>query len=201
MKSDIPLICRRLSQAGLIAGSEGNVSEKRGGQIIITPSQMNKSEIQTCDLLIINQKGESSAKFYRQASSEKFMHLSIYKAQQKARAIIHAHPPFAVALSLARPDWKFLPPALPEILVMLGEVPLVPYIRPGTKQLGKTLQSFVKKSKALILSHHGAVVWAENISKAFLLMEQLESCCKILALAESMGGAKKLSQSEIKKLL
>ena len=198
MPSQIPLICNNLYQKNLIAGNDGNVSEKKSGRIFITPSGIAKSEIKTSDLCILDGRGRT---IKGRASSEKYMHLSIYKYQSQAQAVIHAHPPSAIALSLARPKWKRLPFALPEIIVSLGEVPFVPYILPGTKELGVALKPFVKKSKALILSHHGAVVWGESLEEAFLIMEQLEHSCKILCLSESLGRTKKLSQKEIQKLL
>ena len=198
MKSQIPLIGKKLYNKNLIAGSEGNISEKKGKQILITPSQVNKSEIKTKDLCIIDMQGN---KLKGQASSEKHLHLAIYKTQKKAQAVIHAHPPSAIALSLARPRWKSLPQALPEMILTLGEVPIVPYARPGTKKLGFVLKKYVKKSHVLILAHHGAVVWADSLEKALLMMEQLEQCCKILTLAEAMGSAKTLPKKEIRELL
>ncbi|MCY4321184.1 MAG: class II aldolase/adducin family protein [Bdellovibrionaceae bacterium] len=198
MKSKIPLICKKLYEKKLIVGCDGNVSEKKGDKIIITPSNVNKSEIRSQDLCLINQKGEN---LKGQASSEKHMHLAIYKYQKKAQAIVHAHPPSAIALSLVKTQWKFLPQALPEMIIALGPVPFASYIQPGTKKLGNSLKHLVQKSKAVILSHHGAVVWAENLEKAFLIMEQLEHSCKILCLSEAMGTTKTLSQKEIKKLL
>ena len=198
MTSQIPFVCKRLYEKNLIAGSEGNVSEKIKNQIFITPSGMNKSEVKEEDLCVMDLHGEA---LRGRPSTEKYMHLSIYKYQSKAQAIVHAHPPSAIALSLARPKWKSLPPALPEMLITLGEVPFVPYARPGTKELGEVLKPFVRKSKALILSHHGAVVWEENLEKAYLIMEQLEHSCKILCASESMGQTAQLSKKEIEKLL
>ena len=198
MKSKIPLTCKKLYEKNLIAGCDGNISEKIGNQIIITPSQVNKAEIKSKDLCLINNKGQN---LKGKASSEKYMHLAIYKYQKKAQAIVHAHPPSAIALSLARPHWKFLPQALPEIALALGQVPFTPYVQPGTKQMGESLKSFVKTSQALILSHHGAVVWGESLEEAFLIMEQLEHSCKILCLSEAMGRTKTLSKKEIEKLL
>ena len=198
MKSQIPLICKKLYESKLIAGSDGNISEKKGNNIIITPSGVNKSEIKSKDLCLINNKGVG---LKGRASSEKHMHLTIYKYQKKALAVVHAHPPSAIALSLARPHWKLLPQALPEIVIALGQVPFVPYVQPGTKQMGEGLKNFVKKSKALILSHHGAVVWGESLEEAYSIMEQLEHSCKILCLSESIGKTKILSKKEINKLL
>ncbi len=197
MLNKISLVCQRLYEKNLIAGSDGNISEKRGEQIFITPSGANKSEIKEENLCIIDPKGKA---LKGQASTEKYMHLSIYKYQPKAQAIVHAHPPSAIALSLARSDWKTLPPALPEIIIALGEVPFVPYVSPGTQKLGESLKPFVQKSKALILAHHGAVVWGKNLEAACLLMEQLEHSCKILCLSEAIGKTALLPEKEIQKL-
>ena len=198
MKSQIPSICKKLYEKNLIAGFDGNVSEKKGKQIIITPSNVNKSKIKSKDLCLINMAGQN---LKGKASSEKYMHLAIYKYQKKAQAIVHAHPPSAIALSLVKTQWKFLPQALPEIVIALGQVPFVPYTQPGTKQMGESLKSFVKMNQALILSHHGAVTWGGNLEEAFLIMEQLEHSCKILCLSEAMGQTKTLSKTEIKELL
>lgn len=198
MISQIPSICKKLYEKNLIAGSDGNVSEKIKDQIFITPSAVDKSEIKPEDLCIIDYQGQA---LKGQPSSEKYMHLAIYKYQTKAKAIIHAHPPSAIALSLARPQWKNLPPALPEIIINLGEVPFVPYVTPGIKELGESLKDFIQNSKALILSHHGAVTWGENLKEAYLAMEQLEHSCKILCVSESMGTTAVLEKAEVKKLL
>ena len=195
--SQIPLFCRKLYDRGFIAGSDGNVSEKTKKGIVITPSGVDKSEIEEKDLCRMNFRGEV---LKGSPSTEKFMHLSIYQQQEKAQAVIHAHPPAAIALSLARPDWENLPLALPEIVIALGKVPFVPYSRPGTEELAEVLKPFVIQSKALILAHHGAVVWGENLKETYMLMEQLEHSCRILCLSESMGKTTCLSEQEIQKL-
>ena len=197
MKSKIPFICKKLSEKNLIAGSEGNVSEKKSDRILISPSQKNKAEIKSSELSWIDLQGRV---LKGRPSSERNLHTAVYQAQKKAQVLIHAHPPSTIALSVARPDWNFLPPVLPEMIVMLGEVPLIPYVQPGTKKLGEAVKAFVKKYHTIILSHHGAIVWAEDLETAFLRMEQLEQCCKVLCLAESMGGAFRLKPQEIRKL-
>ena len=258
-QNQIPFICKKLYEKNLIAGLEGNISERKGYHVLITVPQASKSDIQEKDLCWIDLNGSPIEKHYRQnrlyskkssfnqkitnsqsktfqkkdnqkkqlenqydeiqssekranqyldnqkekiqkPSSELEMHLAIYKAQEKAQAIIHAHPPSAIALSLARPHWSFLPPALPEMIVLMGQVPIVPYTRPGAKELRENLKSFVKKHQFLILSNHGAVVWAESLSKTFYLMEQLEQCCKVFIPAESLRGVKQLPKEEIEKL-
>lgn len=198
MKSQIPSLCRRLYDKGLIAGSDGNISEKVGGQILITAGGGDKSNIEEKDLCVMDLEGRVVK---GRPSSEKYMHLAVYRYQNKACAVVHAHPPSAIALSLARPQWLALPPALPEIVMGLGEVPFVPYVRPGTKKLAESLKPFVQKSKALILSHHGALVWGKSLEEVRLIMEQLELSCQILCAAEAMGGTALLDDNEVQELL
>lgn len=198
MDSQIPLICQKLYEKNLLAGTDGNVSEKKADRICITASGLNKSKMKQEDLCWMNLEGQA---IKGSPSTEKYMHLAIYESQERAKAVVHAHPPSVIALSLARPKWKSLPLALPEIVIALGEVPFVPYTIPGSKQLGESLKPFVKKSKALILSHHGAVVWGTNLEEAFDIMEQLEHSCKILCLSEAMGKTKALSDQDVKELL
>ena len=198
MKSQIPLIGKKLCDKNLIAGPDGNISERIGDQICITASGVNKSKITKEDLCWMDLRGQA---LKGRPSTEKYMHLAIYESQNQARAVIHAHPPSVIALSLARPTWSSLPPALPEIVIALGEVPFIPYTIPGSKELGESLKPFVKKSRALILSHHGAVVWGRNLEEAYDIMEQLEHSCKILCLSESMGRTNQLPPEEIQALL
>ena len=133
-------------------------------------------------------------------SSEKAMHLKIYKKQKKAQAVIHAHPPYAVSLSLSRPQWKTLPLLLPETIIDLGPVPFVPYVLPGTEEMANALSPFLKESSALILSHHGAVTWGENLELAYLRMERLEHSAQIIYLSEVLGGGKPLKKKDLKQL-
>lgn len=198
MKSQIPLICQNLYKRNLIVGADGNVSEKIADQICITASGVNKSKITEKDLCWMDLQGQA---LKGSPSTEKYMHLAVYESQTQAKAVIHAHPPSVIALSLARPAWTSLPPALPEIVISLGEVPIAPYTIPGSKELGESLKPFVKKSKALILSHHGAVVWGGSLEEAFDVMEQLEHSCRILCLSEAMGETNLLSDEEIQTLL
>ena len=59
MLSQIPFICKKLYEKNLIAGLEGNVSQKRGDQILITASKSSKSDIQEKDLRLIDLSGKS----------------------------------------------------------------------------------------------------------------------------------------------
>jgi len=46
---------------------------------------------------------------------------------------------------------------LPEVIVGLGQIPLVQYATPGTPELSAALEPFVPHYDALLLANHGAV--------------------------------------------
>ena len=50
------------------------------------------------------------------------------------KAMVHAHPPHAVALTIAGVDMQL--PMIPEIIVTIGGIPTTPFATPGTHELG-----------------------------------------------------------------
>jgi L-fuculose-phosphate aldolase len=126
------------------------------------------------------------------------MHLQIYKSCAKAKAVVHAHPPTAIAWSIARPELEKLPAdCLSEVILATGDIPFVPYARPGTEQMGQVLTSFLPRYRALILRSHGAVAWGEDLEEAYRGMERIEHSAHILFMAEKLGGLNKLPDEEI----
>ena len=197
---DIIEICRKLYKKNFLAGIDGNVSvyNKESNTVVITPSGVPKNSLKERDLCSMNLEGKP---LQGNPSSEKNMHLTVYREQKEARAVVHAHPPFAVSLSLSRPQWQTLPFVLSETVIALGEVPFVPYACPGTEEMAQSLCPFLQSSRALILSRHGAVTWGEDLQSAYLAMECLEHSAQIIYLAETLGGSQLLNEKDIKQLL
>lgn len=199
MRTEIVQTCQRLYARNMLAASDGNVSFRiRDELILFTPSGRQKGFIEESDLAVMNLSGSTLS---GQPSGEQAMHLFIYRQCPKARAVIHAHPPHAIAFTLARPDLTELPcEAFSEVILGCGSLPIVPYARPTTVAMGEVLGSYLPSHRALILSRHGAVCWGETLEEALNGMERLEHAAYILWLAESLGGAKPLPAAEIEVL-
>lgn len=197
--STILEIGKHLHQRGLMVAGDGNISYRQAnGEILITPSGINKSRLNRSDMAVIDLQDR---RLEGKPSSERTMHLEIYKAVPEARAVVHAHPPHAIALSLSRPGWPFLPiEALPEIIIAAGAIPIVPYARPGTLAMGLSLLPYLPQHRLMILSRHGAVCWGESLEEAADGIERLEQICTILKLSEELGGTTPLPAQEIEAL-
>ncbi len=191
--------CRRLHAGGLLAASDGNLSVRLpNGLIAMTPSGVPKARVQLADLAHLQLDGTILS---GRPSSELAMHLAIYRAVPQARAIVHAHPPTAIAWSLARPELKELPSdGLPEVILAAGRIPIVPMALPGTEGMGDNLLPFLPEHRLLILARHGGLCWGEHLDEAVGGMERLEQVATILWKAETLGGAKPLSTDELQEL-
>jgi len=189
-------VCRRLYGRNMLAAADGNVSVRLSDdRILITPSGVAKAFASSEQMAVINLEGRILS---GHPSAERLMHLEIYRASPLARAVVHAHPPHAVAWSLARPDLAELPSEhLSEVILGAGRIPFVPYARPTTEAMGSELRPFLPECRAMILRRHGAVTWGESLDEAINGMERIEHAAQMLWLAETLGGSVPLPAEEV----
>jgi L-fuculose-phosphate aldolase len=193
-RAQILTVCRRLYERGLIAGADGNVSVRLpGDRLLVTPSGLSKRELQADDLVVITMSGEHVAG-QRSASSEIRMHLRIYERRPDVRAVVHAHPPVATGFAVAGED--FMAPVLPEIILQMGGVPLVPYCTPGTDSLAQAFDSFLPHHDAFLMANHGATTVGATLTAAHQRMESLEHAARIILSARQLGRVTTLTAEQ-----
>ena len=191
--------CHRLYQRNMLAAGDGNVSFRLSDErILFTPSGRPKAFLEPDQITVMTLDGEVVE---GTPSGERRMHLEILRTCQEARCVVHAHPPHAVAWSLARPELKELPSEhLSEVILGAGRIPFVPYARPTTAAMGEVLRPFLPECRAMILARHGAVCWGETLEEVINGMERIEHSAQILWLAEAIGGSKPLPAVEVQVL-
>ncbi|HET7470549.1 MAG TPA: class II aldolase/adducin family protein [Gemmatimonadales bacterium] len=192
---DIVLCCRRLWQAGLLAGQDGNITVRfQADRLLVTPRGLLKADLAPEDLVEVDLEGRHLAGS-RKASTELDLHLRIYRAREECGAVVHAHPPTATAFSVAG---EGIPAdVLPEIAVLMGEVPVVPYATTGTPALGEGLEPFLAAHDTVLLANHGAVAWGDTLASARIRMESLEHAARILLAARSLGRVIRLTPDQM----
>lgn len=179
--ADIVRACRRLDARGLIAGQDGNVSVRVApDRLLVTPAGRIKAEVGVDTLVEVDLQGAVQGVGGR-PSSELGMHLAIYAARPDVGAVVHAHPPTATGFGVAGQD--FLTPVLPEINLLVGPVPLVPYATPGTPALAAALAPWLDGHDAFLLANHGATTVGPTLELALQRMESLEHGARILLAA------------------
>jgi L-fuculose-phosphate aldolase len=188
-----------LHQRGFVAAMDGNLSVRLGDdQILVTPTCVSKGAMRPADLVIVDLDGNRVAG-KRNVTSEIGMHLLIYKMRPDIDAIVHAHPPTATGFAAA--GMPLNEPLVCEVVIGLGSIPLARYGTPGTSELAKTLEPFVPRYDAILMSNHGVVAYADTLEHAYMKMETVEHFAQIALVTHLLGRQQPLKQGEIDKLL
>ncbi|MCX6826330.1 MAG: class II aldolase/adducin family protein [candidate division Zixibacteria bacterium] len=189
---------RLLYKNGLVAGAQGNLSIRlKDGNILITPAGASKGFLKEENLIVVSLKGKKITG-RGEASSELLMHLAVYKHRPEIEACCHAHPPFATAFSAVG---RNLPShILPEVIVVIGEIPLAKYAPPGTSAVPQSIKKLLPNHNAFILQNHGVLTIGRTIEEAYNQMEIVEHYAKIVYIAENIGKLNILNDKEVCRL-
>ena len=193
--ADIVRVCQRLYERGLVAGPDGNVSVRLVDEsILVTPSGLSKVDVGPDDLVVVDLEGQVLEGTLT-PSSELRMHLRIYQRRGDVRAVVHAHPPTATGFAVAGEG--LVAPVLPEVILQMGTVPLVPYVTPGTDALADSFEPWLDGHDAFLLANHGATTLGPTLDIAHQRMESLEHAAQILLTARQLGTVNELSASDV----
>jgi L-fuculose-phosphate aldolase len=124
--------------------------------------------------------------------------LRILSRRPDVGAVVHAHPPAATGFAVAGEEI----PAnlLPELIFLVGRVPIVPYGTPGTPELGDRVEPYVGEYDALLLANHGAVTMGTTLDQAWIRMESLEHAARIVVAARTVGRPRPLDAAAVETL-
>lgn len=187
-------------QRSYIVGADGNLSARLSdGSILITPAGAMKGFLEPHHLAHIDIEGNVIDGGPR-CSTETGIHLVAYQERPDVRAVVHAHPPHAVALTIAGVDMQM--PIIPEVVVTIGGIPTAPYGTPGTPELPESIRALVRCSDTMIMKNHGSVTLGQNLMDAYKKLDMLEHTARILWLAHTVkGGLDPLPAEDVRKLL
>ncbi len=196
-------ICRvgKLSyDRNYIVGADGNISARMSdGTILITPTGAMKGFLEPEHIAHVDMTGRALDDGPK-PSSEVGIHLVSYQERPDCKAICHAHPPHAVALTIAGVDLQT--PIIPEIIVTIGGIPTAPFGTPGTPELPETIRDLVRCSDVMMMQNHGSVTLGTNLMDAYKKLDMLEHTAKILWLAHvAKGGLEPLAPDLVEKML
>jgi len=176
MQPDFSRIGKRLFSEHLVGGNFGNMSVKTDdGYLITKTGSYLDADPEQIVLMPLNGRVTPGA------SSEWRVHTAVYNASEH-KAIVHAHPPYAVALSLLTEgeivtidsEGKLLAPT---IQVVDGPC--------GSEQLADVVAEGLKTAHIVIAKGHGTFAAGRDMDQAYLYTSLAEHCCKVLYLTKT----------------
>jgi L-fuculose-phosphate aldolase len=200
VRAELIRVNRILTGKGLIRSSDGNISARlTPSSILITPSGVYKEGMVAEDLLLVDMDGKiKMAKAGLKPTSEILMHLEAYRQRPDIGAVLHAHPPYSTALTLAgRP---FPVEYIPEVLIALGEVPTADYATPGTQAMADNIHELIRGHNSILLSHHGSLTVGKDLEEALIAIERMEHAAYTYWITQRFGEPVPLPPEELDKL-
>ena len=183
-----------------IVGADGNLSARMtDGSVLITPAGAMKGFLSPEHLAHIDLDGRAIGGAGPRCSTETGIHLVAYRERPEMRAVLHCHPPHAVAMTIAGIDLQT--PIIPEIIVTIGGIPTAPFGTPGTDELPESIRAIIRCSDTLVMQNHGSVTIGANLMDAYKKLDMLEHTARILWLAHCVGTVHPLPPDAVKKLL
>lgn len=185
LKERICEIGRRLYLKDFTDGNGGNITIRVGDDLVLcTPTLISKGYMKPDDLCLVDLKGNQLAGT-RKRTSEVTTHIGIMKYQPKAKACVHAHPPYATAFAIASVE----PPTciIPETELFLGKIGLAKYETPGSPENAEVVGKMGIDHQAIIMGNHGVITWGKDVEDAHWKMENTNMYCKTLWIASSLG--------------
>ncbi|MBN1259914.1 MAG: class II aldolase/adducin family protein [Anaerolineae bacterium] len=200
LREQIVSVARVCAEKNLLTSSDGNISVRlEDDRFLITPSGVYKMWLRPGDLIIVDASGALIAgPPGLHPTSETRMHMEVYRQRDDVSAVLHAHPPHAVALTIA--GIPFPVDLIPEVLLALGDVPTARYATPGTEDLAASIGEMIREHDAVLLSHHGSLTAGKTLVQALIALERLEAAARAYWLANALGALYPLPPDEVARL-
>ena len=185
---------------GLTHGSTGNISlALPDGGWLLTPTGASLGTLDPARLAKLDAGGRHVAG--DAPTKEAFLHTTMYRERPEARAVVHLHSTYSVAVSCLDgiDGASCLPPLTAYFVMRVGTLPLVPYYPPGDADLALAVGRLAGRHHAVLLANHGPVVAGSSLAAATDAIEELEATARLFLLLrhEKVRG---LTPAEVEEL-
>ncbi|MBP1920658.1 class II aldolase/adducin family protein [Youngiibacter multivorans] len=183
MLDDAIWIANSLFTRGKATGSSANLSFRCEDKIYITGTGTCFGRLKKDDFAIMKYEsvGDCLPMNTVIASKEFPLHLAFYRKSEDIKAVIHTHSFYSTVFSCFNHEKAndIMPDITPYLKMKVGTIGLVPYARPGSKELFALFGQRIKDDDAFLLANHGPIVAGSNLMNAFYGIEELEENARI----------------------
>ena len=172
-------IAHSLFERGKTSGSSANMSFLHQGKIYITGTGTCFGTLREEEFSCLSMDGAEQNNV--KPSKEWPLHALVYRNNGSVQAVIHTHSTYSVLWSFldAADEKDCIPPNTPYLAMRVGRVGLIPYEKPGSRELFEAFDKNMSGSEAWILRRHGPVVPGRTLLDAFYNLEELEESARV----------------------
>lgn len=175
---------RDLMASGLLTLHAGNLSVRRNGRVFITRTGSSLGHLGAGD--VVETPLDRGQRPHPRASMELPTHLAIYEATG-AGAVLHAHPPSAIALSFVADR---IVPMDSEGAIILREVPVIRARNVvASPEVARQAAALLRDHRVVVVATHGSFAVGQSLEEALSVTTTLEMSAKIALMVRALGGA------------
>ena len=163
-------IGKRLFTEHLVGGNFGNISVRKGDEGFFIKRTGAYLDV-AGELVFVPLQGDAPY----DASSEYRVHREVYR-NTNHKAIVHAHPPCAVAASLVMDE---VVPEDSEGEMLCPNIPVVQGA-PGSQEIAENVARALSSSKLVIARGHGTFAAGKTLDEAYVYTSLAEYSCRVL---------------------
>lgn len=186
---------RDVAEAGLVAGTSGNVSVRAGDLVAVSATGARLGQLRDEHVTIVDLEGRV-VDGQLAPSSELALHLEVYR-RFAPESVVHAHPPIATALACVLQE---LPCIHPDMLELGGAVRVAPYRRFGSQEFAEVTAEALRYRQAALMSNHGAVVIGASAEEAVDRARLLEWAAGVYWRGALIGAPRVLTEEQQREL-
>ena len=197
LRREIVEACRRMERLGINQGTSGNLSARWRSGLLVTPSGLDYDIMTPEDIVYMAMDGSYDGTLA--PSSEWRFHRDILRSRADVNAVVHAHPAYCTALSIARRNI----PAVHYMIAAAGgpTVRCAPYATFGTEALSKNAVEALEGRLCCLLANHGMIACGATLEKALWLANELETLARQYVISLQLGGPYVLPDDEIERVI
>jgi L-fuculose-phosphate aldolase len=191
LREELVAISRRAYERGLVAGVSGNNSVRVPGAdvALIKTTGSCQGDMTAADTVLVALDG-TVLEEGKQPSKEVRWHTAIYRSNPEVGAIVHVHPPYAVAWAVANRTPPLVHTAARGVLQKIGMVDLAPS---GSEELAELVSTAFGdlELRVALMREHGIIAVGPDLRSAYYRADYLEDTAKVALLAaqvEAAGG-------------
>lgn len=194
--------CHRCAELNYVTSSGGNLSVRLNeNTMLITPTKTLKRTMRFEDICVIDLDGNILyAAEGKKPTGEWLFHTRIMKKRSDIRAIAHTHPPILTGFAIAN-DGMMEKPFLPEPIIEVGPILMVPYETPLSEALSRQFDAVIEKSNGFLMENHGALFCSPiGIEDAVELLNMSECMAQSVLVAKLLGNPKTIPDNYVKEM-
>lgn len=169
----------RIGKAGMVKCSSGNMSHRFDEETVLVSESGKWLANLKPDQIVKVSLTEGTTIEGNKPTGELPLHLAVLQRNNRINTVLHCQMPAATTLA-CRISSEINYNVIIEVPIYIGEVKHLPFIMPGSYELGDAVGNASLQSSVIQLQNHGQIITGKNFKEVYQKALFFELACQII---------------------